>query len=329
MGESSDATRSTMERSAKAVISQIQADGITPLLKGHGFARRGRRTYDRTRAGRLELINVEPHEWNDRYSGSFTINLGLFIPEVDALASLYPRQEPPQEDDCHVRCRIGDLHDDLATDDRRGWWTFDAHTDLPALGAEVRESVERHGLGFFERTSTRAGLLAWLRRFPPRSGGVFLKQVVLAWYAGGRVLAQEALDAVVDPANLPNRTRWDAVRIAGKLGLDFPAPTDVPALTVILRLAAHTPPPERYNAFHHLDHKFGEYVKLWRTVLPVEDPTRLYHTVQCTDLSCAVTFYGADPEELLGRLQRAFACLPKHFPGITWRVQTHSQDQSG
>jgi len=92
---------------------------------------------------------------------------------------------------------------------------------------------------------------------------------------------------VVTATDLPYRTLRDAARITGKLGLECPAPRNAPALTVIPPADRGDSATRRYNAFHHLDYKFGEYVKLWRTGLPVEDPARLYHPVECTDLSCA------------------------------------------
>ncbi|MGC5018266.1 DUF4304 domain-containing protein [Micromonospora sp. DT47] len=315
-----------MDRSSKAVISQVLADSVTPLLKRHGFDRRGR-TYDRARDGRRELINVQPNKWNNRYGGSFTINLGIFIPEVDSIVSLYPLQAPPQEPECHIRCRIGDvgpdgrMRDDKGADAWRGWRAFDAQTDLSAFGAEVRQWVERNALGFFDKMSTGAGMLARLRRYPMPADWVGLREVVLAAYAGEPTLAQECLDVVVAKASPgPNRILREAARVAGRLGLACPAPTDEPALTAVFRVAADTTPQDRYSAFYHLENKFSQYVALLRTVLPVQDAAQLYHTAECTSLACTVTFYGANPEDLLDRLRRAFERLSELFAEITWQV---------
>ena len=315
-----------MDRSSKAVISQVLADRVTPLLKRHGFDRRGR-TYDRAREGRRELINIEPNRWNNRYGGSFTINLAIFIPEVDAVLSLYPLQAPPQEYECHIRCRIdevgpdGRMRDDKGADAWPAWWEFGAQTDLSALGAEVRQRVEHNALGFFDSLSTRAGVLAWLRRYPTPARIPGLHRVVLAAYAGEPTLAQEWLDMVVAEASVgQNRSRREAARIAGRLGLTCPAPTDTPALTTVFRLAADTTPGERHSAFYHLDYKFRQYVELFRTVLPVEDPAQLYHTAQCSGPTCTVTFYGANPDDLLHGLRRAFERLSDQFAEITWQV---------
>ncbi|WP_446214745.1 DUF4304 domain-containing protein [Micromonospora sp. IBHARD004] len=314
-----------MDRSSKAVISQVLADSVTPILKRHGFDRRGR-TYDRARDGRRELINIEPHNCN-RYGGSFRINLGIFIPEVDSILSLYPLQVPPQECECHIRCGIDDvgpggrMRDEKGADAGRGWRAFDAATELSAFGAEVRQRVEHNALGFFDDLSTRAGILAWLRRYRIPARILGLHRVVLAAYAGDPTLAQEWLDMLVaEPSPGPNRVRREAARIGGRLGLTSPAPTDTPALTAVFRVAADTTPQDRHSAFYHLDYKFRQYVELFRTVLPVQDPAQLYHTAECSGLACTVSFYGADPEDLLGRLRRAFERLSEQFAEITWHV---------
>ena len=272
------------------------------------------------------MINVQP-EWCNRYGGSFTINLGIFIPEVDAVLSLYPLPAPPQEHECTIRCRIGEVgpdghtRDDRGTDGSRGWWEFDAATDLPALGADVRERVEHHALGFFDNLSTRAGIRAWLRQHPMPARILGPHRVVLAAYAGEPTLAQEWLDLLVaDASPGPNRSRREAARIAARLGLACPAPPDTPALTAAFRVAADTTPQDRHSAFHHLDHKFRQYVELWRTVLPVQDPGQLYHVAECSGLTCTITFYGADPQDLVDGLRRAFARLSELFDDITWHV---------
>jgi Domain of unknown function (DUF4304) len=324
-----DETTPAMDRSPKAVISQVLADGgVTPLLRRHGFGRRGR-TYDRARGGRRELINVEPHNCN-RYGGSFTINLGIFIPEVDSILSLYPLQTPPWEEECHIRCLIGLLGPDgrIRDDAGNAWWVrweFDAATDLPALGAEVRQRVEQNALGFFDNLSTSEGILAWLRHDPAQVPIPPLHRIVLASYAGAPTLAQEWLDR--DVANAAPGSNWfrnwsrrEVARIGGRLGLACPAPIDTPALTAEFRVATQTTPQDRYKAFHDLDFKFRQYVGLFRTLLPAEEAAELYHTVECTSDACIVAFYGADAEDLRRRLQRAFDRLSERFADITWQV---------
>jgi hypothetical protein len=301
----------------------VLADNITPLLKRHEFARRGRRLYERTRDGRRELVMIE-NDFSDRFGGSFTINLGIFIPEVDSIVSLYPLLSAAEEAEWHIRCRIGDvgrdgrLREDASSDPSRGRWEFDGRSDLSALGVDVREWVERNAMGFFDTMATGAGILGWMRRYPSS----WRHEVALAAYAGEPAVAQEALEKVVARASPgPNKTLREAAHIAGRLGLACPVPTDAPALTAVFGLSTDTTPHDRSRAFYALDFKFGQYVELFRDVLNAEDPARLYHFAECEGFTCTVTFYGADPEDLLARLQRAFARLSETFADINW--QTH------
>jgi hypothetical protein len=257
---------------------------------------------------------------------------------VDSAVSLYPLQVPPEEFECHIRCGIDDVGPDgrilddaggLIRDDaggdawQQGWCVFDSQTDLSALGAAVRTRVEHNALGFFDRMGTDAGMLEWVRRLPMSPARVGLRDVALAAHAGERALAQEGLDAFLGAGGVGtggrNRMLREVARVAGRLGLACPAPTDIPALTVVFRLAADTPPQERHSAFSQLDYKFRQYVELWRTVLPLDNPTDLYYTAECTSLTCTVSFFGADSDELLGRLSRARARLSEQFADISWQ----------
>lgn len=288
-----------MDRSSSAVISQVLAGGVNQLLHRHGFDRNGR-THTRSRDGRLELIGIQPHKYCHRYGGSFTVNLGIFLPEVDAAVSLHPKQERPEEHDCHIRCPGS------------RWWEFDAFTDPAALGAEASRWVEQHAIPYLETMRDPAQALAWLRG---QSGGP--REIALAAHLGDRALAQEWLDRLAASAWIgPDRTLREAALLAGRLGLDSPTPppSDSPALTAVFRLAGSTPVPQRAEAFHHLDYKLRQYSDLMRDVLQAPD---LYHTIDRTGLTATVNFYGADPERLLSQLRRALPKLSALFEEIT------------
>jgi hypothetical protein len=181
--------------------------------------------------------------------------------------------------------------------------------------------VEHNALGFFDNLSTRAGVLTWLHRHRIPASIPGLHRIVLAAYAGEPTLAQQWLGMfVAEPSPSPNRVRRQAALIAGRLGLACPAPTDTAALTAVFRMAPDTSPQDRHSAFYDLDYKFRQYVELFRTVLPVQDPAQLYHTAECSDPACIVSFYGADPEDLLNGLRRAFERLSEQFAEITWHV---------
>lgn len=306
-----------MDRTSKAVISQVLADAVTPVLKRHGFARRGR-NFRRLRDGRQELLTVEPHRWNDRHGGAFTINLGVFIDELGAFESPAPPAEPPDEHGCHLRCLGGSPPEPAGDNPPRGWWGFDAGTDLTALGAEVREWVQGPALGCFDRLATDAGVLAWVRRHPVPGALPGLRHVFLAASAGDPALAQDWLDGIVAAAPDPGQVRREAARFAARLGLACPAPSDIPTLTAVFRSAAGTPPQERDAAVRELVYKLDQHLIELRANHPGGYPSWLYHTVTRDGLTCTADFYGAGAEELLRPLRRAFAKLSGRFAELTF-----------
>ena len=301
-----DETAPAMDRTAKAVISELLARDVTPLLQRHGFAGRGR-NFRRDRDGRHELFTVEPHRWNTRHGGAFTINLGIVLADLAAFVSPVPPQEPPEAHECHIRSTGADLG--------REWWTFDAATDLPALGAEVRDWVRHHALGHFDTMATDAGLLAWVRRAPVAYGTHALPNVYLAAVAGAPDLAQEHLDRVLAEAPPgPGPVRRAAARFADRLGLTCPAPADVPVLTAWFRVA---PAQDRDEAVRQLAYKLDQHLIELRAGRPGGDADRLYHTLACDGPVCTADFYGADAEDLLRPLRRAFAKLSAQFAVTT------------
>ncbi|WP_327011706.1 DUF4304 domain-containing protein [Dactylosporangium sp. NBC_01737] len=193
-----DRSGPVMDRSAKAVISDLLARDVTPVLRRHGFTGRGR-NFRRTLADRQELLTVEPHPWNTRHGGAFTVTLGVFLADLDGFVSPAPPAEPPEDYQCHLRRGIGD------TDPGHHWWTFDAASDLAALGTEVRHAVQQDALGHFERLRTGAGVLAWVRGAPLPFGALGLRHVYLAATAGAPALAQQWLDGIVGDAPIPAR----------------------------------------------------------------------------------------------------------------------------
>ncbi|GAA3217450.1 DUF4304 domain-containing protein [Dactylosporangium siamense] len=290
-----DETKPAMDRSAKAVISELLARDVTPVLRRQGFAGRGR-NYRRTLPDRQELLTVEPHRWNSRHGGAFTIHLGVFLHDLDAFVALVPPSEPPDEHQCHLR-RPGSH-----------WWTFDAATDLRSLGADAGRAVQ--DLSWFDELRTDAGVLAWVRGTPLPYGVLGLRHVYLAATAGAPDLAQEWLSGIVADAP-PGPLPREAARFAARLGLDCPPPVDAPALTAMFRTA---PDQDGVSAVRHLVDKLEQHLRELR----LEHPAA-YHTLARDGHTCTAGFYGATTEEFLRPLLRAFAKLAPSFADVTWR----------
>ena len=205
-----------MNLSPRAVLSTVLNAHVTPLLRRHGFDRSGR-TYYRERAGGQQLVSFQAHSANSRQGGSFTVNLGLFFPELYDIVHGGPLRDPPQGHHCQVRYRIGQIAADgrVRTDHPRDeWWHFNHETDLAALGtpAAISEEIVR--------------------------GRVHMNRLwfaVLATRAGNHALGQRIVDEHRDSHP---RIRRDVARIAERMGLSFPGPVGEDELIVTFR-----PPP--------------------------------------------------------------------------------------
>ena len=138
-------------------IDELIRRHIQPVLRERGFVRKAR-TWNRHRGTFIDVINVQASRWNANDSGSFTVNVGVFLPSV---YSITWGKEPPsvaKVGDCIVETRLGDPSMDgetLLKVAPKGqlleqWWNFDASTDVDVLGSQVAEVIVRQGLPFLE-----------------------------------------------------------------------------------------------------------------------------------------------------------------------------------
>ncbi|WP_394537640.1 DUF4304 domain-containing protein [Lysobacter enzymogenes] len=130
-------------------IDSVIAQGLVPLLKAHGFAKSAR-TFHRQRDGRWHVVNVQASSGNSAGQARFTLNLGLYLPELDALAGNAAVTDKPKEYDCTLRERIGLLMPQA----RDHWWTLAPDTDADALAADLAQAMSAHGLPWFDAYAT-------------------------------------------------------------------------------------------------------------------------------------------------------------------------------
>jgi ribosomal-protein-alanine N-acetyltransferase len=161
----------------QAVVAQV-----APLMKARGFKKQ-RNTFNRATAdGLVHVLNFQmgPYEpippslseaekqrhieahiqilGHFSLYGQFTVNPGVFIPEVGDLsrpmsATTWSRPAFIQEAACHIRSRLGPLY---ANDDV--WWSLEAPVE--ELGASMNELIEEYGLPFLDRFPDRNAILA-------------------------------------------------------------------------------------------------------------------------------------------------------------------------
>lgn len=143
------------------LIDAVVAQGLAPLLKSHGFAKAGR-SFHRRRGERWQVVNVQASSGNSAAQARFTLNLGLYVPEIEALAGHSPPAGKPKEYDCTLRERIGLLMPQA----RDHWWTLAPDSDPASLAPELAEAFAAYGLPWLEGHADLAGIAARLADAP-------------------------------------------------------------------------------------------------------------------------------------------------------------------
>jgi len=136
---------------------------LYPHLKQLGFKVKGR-TYNRLNAnGLTEVINIQlgnsdppgttyiPDFTQNMY-GLFTINLGVFVPEVHKYLDGWKLGSIIREVNCCVRRRLGSIEQQ----DEDIWWRLISDPQFFSL---MHDTLVKNALPFFERYSTREKIL--------------------------------------------------------------------------------------------------------------------------------------------------------------------------
>ena len=153
-----------MAKSEYAIaLDRIQA-GIRPELKDAGFKVRGRTFNRETDDGLTQVINFQMGASDppgttyfpglrENLHGLFTVNLGIYIPEVAATHHGSLAKGWVQEYHCSVRERLGQV----LGEKRDIWWTANAE---PNVIDEIRSALVTKGVAFLDRFASRDLVLA-------------------------------------------------------------------------------------------------------------------------------------------------------------------------
>ena len=132
---------------AKRIDSIVQ-ERLAPLLKKNGFKKKARNFY-REYSDRVEVINVQASQWNEGNEGKFTINVGVYYPEISKIIEAPPVTGEPKEYDCTVRERIGLL----TPENKDQWWQIDGSVNDLEISENVANQVEKICLPWFSKMS--------------------------------------------------------------------------------------------------------------------------------------------------------------------------------
>jgi Domain of unknown function (DUF4304) len=144
-------------------VDEIQ-NALRPPMKAQGFKVRGR-TFNRlTEDGLTQVVNLQMGQSDPpgttyipglrgNLHGRFTVNLGVYVPEVARRYGGGEARSWVQDYHCCVRARLGEV----SGEGQDIWWH--AHSDDDVVD-DLRSRLQGGGFRFLERFSTRDRILA-------------------------------------------------------------------------------------------------------------------------------------------------------------------------
>nr|WP_320166022.1 DUF4304 domain-containing protein [uncultured Methylophaga sp.] len=138
-----------MSEIAKKIDEIINLE-LKALMKSHGFKKKARNFYKELDCGVFQLINVQGSMYNDNQDARYTINLGVFFPEIYEMVGLGNVGTVPSIPDCSISKRIGHLKPER-TD---YWWQLTPASNLHQLASDLSSSVEHYGLPWLQNNSS-------------------------------------------------------------------------------------------------------------------------------------------------------------------------------
>ncbi len=201
---------------------------LDPRLRQHGFRKHGR-TYNRsTSDGLTHVIGFQMGRFDppgtmhipglkENLYGRFTVNLGVYVPEVARHHGGGEAKSVVQDANCCIRTRLG------RKGDTERWWTI---SDSESLAAEIAERLQNEALRFFQRFENRDQILGELQAAadttdlmasaPPR-----IVSAIIRWQRGERDEAQRLLtDQARDPTRDPRHSAYVS-ELARRLGVEI------------------------------------------------------------------------------------------------------------
>lgn len=142
-------------------LDEIQAK-LRPLLKDEGYRVRGR-TFNRTTAdGLVQVINFQMGSFDppgttyipglrENLYGKFTVNLGVYVPEVALHHGGGEAKSFVHEYNCCIRARLGDT-----PEKKDFWWVVRPDDEVIS---DLTKELVRHGLPFLNRFDSRDKIL--------------------------------------------------------------------------------------------------------------------------------------------------------------------------
>lgn len=190
----------------REIVNECASAINQAVLKPIGYRKSG---FNWTLASEwTRIINLQLSRWNSADDVQFTLNFGVFIPDLHRIAERPPRDQPLKEPDCVVRARYGSL-----TPSRLDhWWKVDAVTDPAELIRDVTAAAVTYGLPWLDSLGDYSRVAAEYEKQKD-----FFMAGLSYHLAGQKLLAIERIKVAIEKANHHFKPR--AIRIANQLNL--------------------------------------------------------------------------------------------------------------
>lgn len=185
---------------------------VRPLLEARGYRLRARTFNRATHEGLTHVINFQMGQRS--LQGKFTVNVGVYVPEVADAYYGGPTRSFVQEPECCVRQRLGML----GSEHRDRWWGLPLDKES---WSDLGLRLERDALPFLERFETRDALFEELRNLPGNFGAGLPPRIVCAVVLvrrGEIENARQMLATQVREVDMPGHTKF-VQQLSDRLGL--------------------------------------------------------------------------------------------------------------
>lgn len=159
-----------MASAANAMIERIIRRYVHPVLKDHGFVRKGR-IWNRLGTGDVgQTVDIQTSQWNHGSDGSFTINVGVFIPYIYSIYLAPATSTLIGPTPSTISLRIGALRDGGSLlGEREGydiWWDVGTDIDPDEVGRTVRDILLTRALPFLDKFTAPQDVVTFIRAHP-------------------------------------------------------------------------------------------------------------------------------------------------------------------
>jgi hypothetical protein len=131
------------------LIDELLKLHLKPTLKELGFKCKSS-TFFRQNGELVEVISLQKSASNTAIEGKFTINLGVYWPQVQTILGSTLENLPPKEYDCTLRERLGSLFSQGGD----FWWGIRQDSDIRSVCLDVAEKIRVFGLPWLKRAAS-------------------------------------------------------------------------------------------------------------------------------------------------------------------------------